>query len=174
MDLSWRAQDQVVLNDGINSAFRPDQIGTAQAAWGVNVTIRDGKPRTRDYKFIQRATLPKGMLQGYGYFSVQNGSFVLSIWGQLWRVLTKRLRARITRLQYVKFACPWACARVQSVSRSRHSLAPLCSSAPLPSPAISQASLITTHSAACLSLARPSAHTRHTASSNPTTTRTPV
>ena len=87
MDMSWRPQDQVVLNDGINSAFRPDQIGQAQAAWAANVTIRDGKPRTRDYKLVQRATLPKGLLQGWGFYSVQGGSFVLSIWGQLWRLI---------------------------------------------------------------------------------------
>jgi len=85
--MSWRPQDQVVLNDGINSAFRPDQIGQAQAAWAANVTIRDGKPRTRDYKLVQRATLPKGLLQGWGFYSVQGGSFVLSIWGQLWRLI---------------------------------------------------------------------------------------
>jgi hypothetical protein len=87
MDQSWRAADQVVLNDGINSAFQPDQIGQNQAAWAANITIREGKPRTRDYKFIQRATLPKGLVQGVGYFSVQGGSFIASIWGQLWRIL---------------------------------------------------------------------------------------
>lgn len=87
MDASWRPQDQVVLNDGINSAFRPDQIGQNQAAWALNATIREGKPRTRDYKLVQRATLPKGLLQCSGYFSVQGGSFIVSIWGQLWRIL---------------------------------------------------------------------------------------
>ena len=81
------AADQVVLNDGINSAFRPDQIGQNQASWAANVTIRDGKPRTRDYKLIQRATLPKGLVQGQKYFSAQGGSFIVSIWGQLWRIL---------------------------------------------------------------------------------------
>ena len=87
MDASWKPQDQVVLNDGINSAFQPDQIGQNQAAWASNVTIREGKPRTRDYKFVQRAAMPKGMVQAAGYFSVQNGSFIVSIWGQLWRIL---------------------------------------------------------------------------------------
>ena len=87
MDASWKPQDQVVLNDGINSAFRPDQIGQNQAAWAANVTIRDGKPQTRAYKLIQRATLPKGLVQGQGYFSIQGGTFILSIWGQLWRVI---------------------------------------------------------------------------------------
>jgi hypothetical protein len=95
MDASWKPADQVVLNDGINSAFRPDQIGANQAAWASNVTIRDGKPRTRDYKLVQRATLPKGLVQGQSYFSVQGGSFVVSIWGQLWRILISGNRASV-------------------------------------------------------------------------------
>lgn len=76
-----------MVSDGVNTAFRPDQIGEKQAAWAENTTIRDGKAQTRTYKLVQRATLPKGLLQGQGYYSVQGGSFVLSIWGQLWRVL---------------------------------------------------------------------------------------
>lgn len=56
-------------------------------AWAKNVTIRDGKPRTRSYKLVQRATLPAGLVQGGGYFSNDGGKFILSIWGQLWRVL---------------------------------------------------------------------------------------
>lgn len=87
MDNRWQSATQIVLNDGINSAFRPDQIGKAQAAWGSNITIRDGNPRTRDYAFVQRAILPKGLVQGAGYFSADDGMFILSIWGQLWRLL---------------------------------------------------------------------------------------
>ena len=83
----WLPAQQMVVNDGVNTAFRPDQIGTAQMAWGQNVTIRDGKPRTRTFKIVQRAVLPKGMVQGGSYFSVNNGILVFSIWGQLWRVL---------------------------------------------------------------------------------------
>jgi hypothetical protein len=83
----WISVDQAVLNDGVNSAFRPDQIGNAQAAWASNMTIRDGKPQSRDYNLVQRALLPKGLVQGAGYFSANNGQFILSIWGQLWRML---------------------------------------------------------------------------------------
>jgi hypothetical protein len=86
MDRSWIPAVQSVFNDGINSAFRPDQIGQNQAAWAENVTIRDGKPQTRGYQFIQRGTLPAGLFQGIGYFSVQNGMFIASIAGQLWRI----------------------------------------------------------------------------------------
>jgi hypothetical protein len=87
MDQRWIAVDQAVMNDGINSAFRPDQIGNNQAAWASNITIRDGKPQSRDYNLVQRAILPKGLVQGAGFFSADNGQFLLSIWGQIWRVL---------------------------------------------------------------------------------------
>jgi len=83
----WIPADQTVLNDGINSAFRPDQIGQAQAAWASNISIRDGKPRTRGFGLVQRAILPKGQVQGAGFFSADQGMFILSIWGQLWRLL---------------------------------------------------------------------------------------
>lgn len=56
-------------------------------AWATNVTIRDGKPRTRTYKLVQRAILPKGLVQGGGYFSRDNGRFIVSIWGQIFRIL---------------------------------------------------------------------------------------
>lgn len=83
----WIAADQVVLNDGVNSAFRPDQIGNAQAAWASNIQVRDGKPQTRGFGLVQRCVLPKGQVQGAGFFSVDDGMFVLSIWGQFWRLL---------------------------------------------------------------------------------------
>lgn len=87
MDERWISAEQEVLSDGINSAFRPDQIGANQAAWASNLTIRDGKPQSRDFNLIQRATLPKGIVQGVQFFSVDGGMFVLGIWGQLWRIL---------------------------------------------------------------------------------------
>lgn len=87
MDPRWISADQTVLADGINSAFRPDQIGNNQAAWASNITIRDGKPRSREYNLVQRAILPKGLVQGAGFFSADNGQFILSIWGQLWSCL---------------------------------------------------------------------------------------
>jgi hypothetical protein len=86
METDWIKAEQVVLNDGINSGFRPDQIGNAQAAWGYNISVRNGKPKTRGFSLVQRATLPKGIVQGAGYFSSAE-AFVVSIWGQLWRIL---------------------------------------------------------------------------------------
>lgn len=87
MNKDWASVSMVVANDGVNSGFRPDQIGAAQLSWAKNVTIRDGKPQTREYKLVQRSILPKGLVQGAGYFSRDGGKFILSIWGQLWRVL---------------------------------------------------------------------------------------
>lgn len=87
MNNDWISVDQVVLNDGINGAFRPDQIGNAQAAWASNLSITDGKPKSRGFGVVQRAILPKGQVQGIGFFSAQEGMFIVSIWGQLWRIL---------------------------------------------------------------------------------------
>lgn len=98
MDERWIAAEQTVLNDGINAAFRPDQIGNAQAAWAANISIRDGKARTRGLGLIQRATLPKGQVQGAGFFSADQGMFILSIWGQYWRMLIAGNRVTIDKI----------------------------------------------------------------------------
>jgi hypothetical protein len=98
MELTWPSITQVVGNDGVNSSFRPDQIGSAQFAWAKNVTIRDGKPRTRSYKLVQRATLPKGLVQGGNYFSRDNGKFIVSIWGQLWRILVNASNVTVDQI----------------------------------------------------------------------------
>lgn len=95
MDQNWRALTQVVTNEGVNSSFRPDQIGTAQMAWAQNVTIREGKPRTRTYKLIQRAILPTGLVQGAGYFSLGGGRFIVSIWGQIYRILVNGVQVSV-------------------------------------------------------------------------------
>lgn len=87
MDQSWIKAEQVGLNDGINSGFRADQIGVNQAAWGSNIAVRNAKPKTRGYGLVQRAMMPKGLVQGTGYFSPSPGIFITSIWGQLWRIL---------------------------------------------------------------------------------------
>ena len=86
MDSTWIKAEQIVVNDGVNSGFRPDQIGNAQVAWGFNMAVRNGKPQTRGFAFVQRAILPKGLVQGASYFSAAE-VFVVSIWGQLWRIV---------------------------------------------------------------------------------------
>ena len=87
MESDWISTEQVVVNDGVNTAFRPDQIGSAQMAWASNLQIRNGKPQTRGFGIVQRAILPKGQVQGAGFFSADGGMFLLSIWGQVWRLL---------------------------------------------------------------------------------------
>jgi len=86
MDTAWIKAEQLSVQDGANSGFRPDQIGTNQIAWGFNMAVRNGKPHTRGFGLVQRAVLPKGIVQGAGYFSAA-GVFIVSIWGQLWRIV---------------------------------------------------------------------------------------
>lgn len=98
MNKDWYSATQVIVKDGVNSGFTPDQIGVSQMAWAENVTVRNGKPKTRPYKLVQRALLPKGLVQGAGYFSRDNGQFILSIWGQLWRVLVNANDVQIDQI----------------------------------------------------------------------------
>lgn len=78
---------QEVVSDGVNTAFRPNKIGPYQLSWAANLSVRDSSPQTRGNALIQRAVLPKGRVQGAGYFSRDGGQFIVSIWGQLHRIL---------------------------------------------------------------------------------------
>lgn len=98
MNKDWASASQVIVKDGVNSGFTPDQIGLGQMAWAENVTIRNGKPQTRTYKLVQRALLPKGLVQGGGYFSRDNGQFIVSIWGQLHRILINANNVQIDQI----------------------------------------------------------------------------
>lgn len=81
------SQTQEIVAEGVNSAFRPNNISAYQMAWGSNVSVRDGAPKTRGNRIVQRGILPKGLVQGAGYFSRDGGQFIVSIWGQLHRIL---------------------------------------------------------------------------------------
>lgn len=70
---------------GVTSAFTPDDLPVNSLAWAKNVSIRGGKPRTRP-PLIERTRLPKGRLQGIGYFSPNGGMFVCQVDGVLYRV----------------------------------------------------------------------------------------
>lgn len=83
----WLEQTQEICADGVNTAVRPNRIGQHQLAWGGNISVRDSAAHSRGAVLVQRTTLPKGRLQGAGYFSRDGGQFILSIWGQLWRLL---------------------------------------------------------------------------------------
>lgn len=98
MNKDWISATQVIVKDGVNSGFTPDQIGVSQMAWAENVTIRNGKQKTRTYKLVQRAVLPKGLVQGGGYFSRDNGQFIVSIWGQIWRILVNANNVEVDQI----------------------------------------------------------------------------
>jgi hypothetical protein len=85
MERDWIAVQQVTLADGVNSSFKPDLIGTNQAAWMVNAGVREGKPHTRP-GLTNLGVLPAGKVQGVGHLSNDGGVFVLSIDGQLWKL----------------------------------------------------------------------------------------
>lgn len=84
MNKDWIGSTQGICIDGVNSAVRPDLIGQAQLAWGFNLTVRDGKPRTRP-RLIERLVLPEGRVQGAGFFG-RAGVGVLSIGGYIYRL----------------------------------------------------------------------------------------
>ena len=81
----WIGTTQGICIDGVNSAVRPDMIGQSQIAWGLNATVREGKPRTRT-GIVQRLLLPDGRVQGAGYFSQGNGEMVFMIGGKPYRI----------------------------------------------------------------------------------------
>jgi hypothetical protein len=87
MRQDWIPQMQEVCADGVNTANRPNRIGQYQLAWGGNISVRETAVKSRGNVLIQRATLPKGRVQGVGYFSRDGGQFIMSIWGQLHRML---------------------------------------------------------------------------------------
>ncbi len=86
---------QDVVSDGVNTAFRPNKIGPYQLSWASNVSVRDSSAKSRGNALIQRAVLPKGRVQGAGYFSRDGGQFIVSIWGQLHRILLNGPRATV-------------------------------------------------------------------------------
>lgn len=78
-------ETQGLCTSGVNTSQRPDLIQPDQVVWGTNMQVRDGKPRTRG-RFIERAILPSGIVQGAGYYSLRNGMIVVSIGGELTRI----------------------------------------------------------------------------------------
>lgn len=70
---------------GVSSAYAPDDLSSASLAWAKNVSVRGGKPHTRP-ALIERMRLPKGRLQGIGYFSAHGGMLLGMVGGVLYRV----------------------------------------------------------------------------------------
>lgn len=81
----WQSEVFDGALEGVSSAISPDRLGPNQLAWGYNLTVRGGKPKTRPvFKYL--GPLPDGLVQGVSYFSVQGGMGVASIAGQLYRL----------------------------------------------------------------------------------------
>src|SRR5689334_10230037 len=85
MPNNWLQDTQGLCIAGVNTATRPDLIGNDQIVWGTNMTVRDGKPRTRS-ALVQRSVLPPGRVQGLGYFSQRGGMIVANVAGELTRL----------------------------------------------------------------------------------------
>jgi hypothetical protein len=61
---------------GANSSIDPALLPENQFAWGTNVQIRDGYPKTRPgFKFVK--SLPNGVIQGASYYKNQNNEDIM-------------------------------------------------------------------------------------------------
>ena len=86
---------------GVSSAVSPEMIQPAQVAWAMNCSFRGGKPSTRP-ALRYRTGLPNGLVQGAGYFGVQQGMGVISIMGRLYRI-----RANPNNCTWEEITLPW-------------------------------------------------------------------
>lgn len=99
----WVSQIFQTSEAGVSSAFEPELIPDNQLSWMKNGVIRGGKPHTRTpLRF--RLTLPRGKLQGAGFFSVQNGMLVVSIDGLIYRI---RIGTKTSGFSYESIPLPW-------------------------------------------------------------------
>lgn len=85
MASTWQPLLFETCEKGISSAVEPELLADTQFAWGANLDVRGGKPKTRP-NFELRLNLPNGLFQGADYFGVQNGMMVVSIRGHLYRI----------------------------------------------------------------------------------------
>ena len=85
MQPGWVPQIFETCEAGISSAWEPELIPDNQLPWMINGRIRGGKPSTRPV-LRQRLILPKGLIQGASYFSVQKGMIVIMIDGRPYRI----------------------------------------------------------------------------------------
>jgi hypothetical protein len=78
---------QATLLEGMNRSRDPALIGEHQAALLRNVSVRGGKAKSRP-RFIKRADLPAGKLQGAHLFS-KTGTIFLSASGRVYEIQPK-------------------------------------------------------------------------------------
>lgn len=82
---NWLKDTQYSARGGVSSAFAPEDLPAETLAWAKNVSVRGGRPRTRP-ALIERARLPRGKMQGIGYFSAGGGMLVCQVGGVLYRI----------------------------------------------------------------------------------------
>lgn len=107
MAKQWLTFNFETAPSGVSTAISPDLLPTGQFAWGMNVSIRGGKPQTRPSQAC-RLFLPPGLVQGMGYFGAQDGMLVVMIEGRPYRI---RVGAR--DFSYENISLPWYNSGIQ-------------------------------------------------------------
>jgi hypothetical protein len=78
----WLADTQATVIDGMNRGREPELISEQQAHFLRNVSTRGGRVHSRP-RFVQRAVLPSGLLQGGTVF---RSRVVAAVGGQIWEL----------------------------------------------------------------------------------------
>lgn len=81
----WLQESFTSSVSGCNSAVEPDLVSPSGVSWGYNVINRGGRPKSRPYLRF-RTNLPRGLVQGASYFSIQNGMGIIMVDGRLYRI----------------------------------------------------------------------------------------
>lgn len=99
----WVTETFQTAEAGASSAFESELIPQNQLAWIRNGEIRGGKVHTRT-PFRFRLQLPRGKLQGIGFFSIQGGMLIASIDGRIYRI---RIGGNTAGFSYEEIELPW-------------------------------------------------------------------
>lgn len=81
---NWLADTQATVLDGMNRGREPELISEQQAHTLRNLSTRGGRVRSRP-RFVQRAALPAGLLQGGTVFN-RTSRLVVSVGGKVFEV----------------------------------------------------------------------------------------
>jgi len=80
----WLADTQATVVDGMNRGREPELLGEQQVHFLRNVSTRGGRVRSRP-RFVKRATLPVGLMQGASVFS-GTSEILVSLSGKVYAV----------------------------------------------------------------------------------------
>lgn len=81
---NWTSDTQATVIDGMNRGREPELISEQQAHLLRNLSIRGGRARSRP-RFIKRATLPAGKMQGASVFKALS-KIIVSVGGNIYEV----------------------------------------------------------------------------------------